>query len=248
MIYKESLERAKRFKSSTARPQPWQELLPWPRREPASGRFPWKRLTDGVLPDVGQAARRSTRAVRAMIASRLDCSNTAYRCTIRMLDHPATWQRARILPRFRNQTAKWCRQSWTRNPVMPAFRHAVWCALASGLRPPCEPLRIVVMPQQDHPDRMCGQGSLVVAPIRPVHKSPSLTVAESWLPTAISTAKFAVPRTICFRVRGWRPRLAACGSYAVQLNDHCGPEPTSHIGLQRARERRSQSRRAARNR
>jgi hypothetical protein len=29
-----------------------------------------------------------------------------------------------------------------------------------------------------------------------VHKSPSLTVAESWLPTAISTIKFAVPRTI----------------------------------------------------
>jgi hypothetical protein len=26
-----------------------------------------------------------------------------------------------------------------------------------------------------------------------------LTVAESWLPTAISTVKFAVPRTICFQ-------------------------------------------------
>jgi hypothetical protein len=30
-----------------------------------------------------------------------------------------------------------------------------------------------------------------VAPFRPVHKSPSLTVAESWLPTAISTVEFA---------------------------------------------------------
>ncbi len=37
---------------------------------------------------------------------------------------------------------------------------------------------------------------VVVAPIRPVHKSPWLTVAESWLPIAISSVKFAVPRTI----------------------------------------------------
>jgi hypothetical protein len=29
------------------------------------------------------------------------------------------------------------------------------------------------------------------APIRPVHKSPSLTAAESWLPAAISTVMFA---------------------------------------------------------
>ena len=93
-----------------------------------------------------------------------------------------------------------------------------------------EPLRIVVMPQHDRqpitstvldpvPDRADhpGQGSPsgVAAPIQPVHKSPSLTAAKSWLPTAISTAKFAVPRTMCFQVhpptwRGewdWRDRL-----------------------------------------
>jgi hypothetical protein len=31
---------------------------------------------------------------------------------------------------------------------------------------------------------------------RPVHKSLLLTVVESWLPAAISTVKFAVPRTM----------------------------------------------------
>jgi hypothetical protein len=41
----------------------------------------------------------------------------------------------------------------------------------------------------------------LVAPIRPVHKFPSLTVAESWLPTAISTVAFAAPRIICFQVK-----------------------------------------------
>jgi hypothetical protein len=35
--------------------------------------------------------------------------------------------------------------------------------------------------------------------IRPVQNSPSLTVVESWLPTPISTVKFAVLRTIWFR-------------------------------------------------
>jgi hypothetical protein len=39
-----------------------------------------------------------------------------------------------------------------------------------------------------------------VAPIRPVHKSPSLTADESWLSTVVSTVEFAVPRTICFQV------------------------------------------------
>ena len=33
----------------------------------------------------------------------------------------------------------------------------------------------------------------------------SLTVAESWLPTAISTVEFAVPRTICFQIHPRRP-------------------------------------------
>ena len=36
-----------------------------------------------------------------------------------------------------------------------------------------------------------------VAPIRPVHKSPSLTVAESWLLTVILGVVPTVPRTIC---------------------------------------------------
>jgi hypothetical protein len=34
-----------------------------------------------------------------------------------------------------------------------------------------------------------------------VHKSPSLTVAESWLSTAFSTVMPTVPKTICFQVR-----------------------------------------------
>jgi hypothetical protein len=43
-----------------------------------------------------------------------------------------------------------------------------------------------------------------VAPIRPVHKSPSLTAAENWLPTAVSMVKFAVPIDMCFLNReGW---------------------------------------------
>jgi len=32
----------------------------------------------------------------------------------------------------------------------------------------------------------------------PVHKSPSLTVAVSWLPTVISSLLPTVPKTICF--------------------------------------------------
>jgi hypothetical protein len=44
-------------------------------------------------------------------------------------------------------------------------------------------------PQSDHRHRS------VAAPIRPVHKSPSLTVAESSLPTAISMVEFTVPNT-----------------------------------------------------
>ena len=34
----------------------------------------------------------------------------------------------------------------------------------------------------------------------PVHKSPSLIVAESWLSTMVSTVTLAVSKTICFRV------------------------------------------------
>jgi len=43
-----------------------------------------------------------------------------------------------------------------------------------------------------------------VALIRPVHKSPSLTVTECWLPTAISTVKFVVTTTMCFQPQGGR--------------------------------------------
>jgi hypothetical protein len=42
----------------------------------------------------------------------------------------------------------------------------------------------------------------VTAPIRPVQKSPSLTVAESRLPTAVSTATLTVASTICFQRQG----------------------------------------------
>lgn len=34
--------------------------------------------------------------------------------------------------------------------------------------------------------------------IRPVQKSPSLTVTESWLSTWVSTSRLTVSRTICF--------------------------------------------------
>jgi hypothetical protein len=47
----------------------------------------------------------------------------------------------------------------------------------------------------DHPAWALVRWS-VVAPLRPVQKSPLLIGAESWLPAAISTVKFAVPRTI----------------------------------------------------
>lgn len=53
-----------------------------------------------------------------------------------MLDHLAIWQSAlRLPPRFKNQTAKWCRQSWMRNPMIPALRQAVRCAFARGFPP-----------------------------------------------------------------------------------------------------------------
>ena len=37
--------------------------------------------------------------------------------------------------------------------------------------------------------------------IRPVHKSPSLTVVENWLSTVVSTVAPTVSRTICFQAR-----------------------------------------------
>ena len=41
-----------------------------------------------------------------------------------------------------------------------------------------------------------------VAPIRPVQKSPLLTVDDSWLSTAVSSLSPAVPGTMCFfRIR-----------------------------------------------
>ena len=43
----------------------------------------------------------------------------------------------------------------------------------------------------------------------PVQKSPSLAARESWPSSVVSTVVPTVPETICFRVRGWRPRLAA---------------------------------------
>ena len=38
-----------------------------------------------------------------------------------------------------------------------------------------------------------------------VQKSPSLTVAESWLSTVVSTVMLVVPRTMCFQdtPSGW---------------------------------------------
>ena len=51
----------------------------------------------------------------------------------------------------------------------------------------------------DHPDRLPWPGVVrAVAPIRPVHKSPSPTV-ESWLLTVVSTVTLTVPRTMCFQ-------------------------------------------------
>jgi hypothetical protein len=55
----------------------------------------------------------------------------------------------------------------------------------------------------DRPDRL--PLSRAVAPIRPVHKSPSAPSGESWLPTAISTVKFAVPPLMPhWRGQAWR--------------------------------------------
>ena len=51
--------------------------------------------------------------------------------------------------------------------------------------------------------------------IRPVQKSPSLTVAGSWLPAWVSTVTLAVSRTICFRVR-LPLRIAVFGLVGVQ--------------------------------
>ena len=49
----------------------------------------------------------------------------------------------------------------------------------------------------DHPDRLPWPGVVrVVAPIRPVQKSPLLIVAESWLSTVVSTIALAVSETI----------------------------------------------------
>jgi hypothetical protein len=51
----------------------------------------------------------------------------------------------------------------------------------------------------DHPDHLgrCWSGRSSI--IRPVHKSPSLTIAENWLATVVSTVAPTVSRTICFR-------------------------------------------------
>ena len=56
----------------------------------------------------------------------------------------------------------------------------------------------------------------MAAPIRPVHKSPSLTVAESRLLTVVSAVRLTVPITMCFQRHlelvglgpvGWTDRL-----------------------------------------
>ena len=47
----------------------------------------------------------------------------------------------------------------------------------------------------DRPKRCDGQGCRA---IRPVHKSPSLTVAESWLSARVSTVALTVPRNHVF--------------------------------------------------
>ena len=39
----------------------------------------------------------------------------------------------------------------------------------------------------------------VTAPIRPVQKSPSLTVVEDWLSTVVFTVALAVSKTMCFQ-------------------------------------------------
>jgi hypothetical protein len=41
----------------------------------------------------------------------------------------------------------------------------------------------------------------VTAPIRPVQKSPSLTVVEDWLSTVVFTVALAVSKTMCFQTR-----------------------------------------------
>ena len=64
----------------------------------------------------------------------------------------------------------------------------------------------------DHPDHACGHGSQNGSPrfdpwrpSDPVQKSPSLTGAESWPPTVISSVPPTVSRTICLRPQsgGW---------------------------------------------
>jgi hypothetical protein len=49
----------------------------------------------------------------------------------------------------------------------------------------------------DHPDRLSWPGVVrAVAPIRPVHKSPSFPTIESWLLTVVSTVALAVSKTM----------------------------------------------------
>ena len=58
----------------------------------------------------------------------------------------------------------------------------------------------------DHPDRLSWPGVVrAVAPIRPVHKSPSFPTIESWLLAVVSTVALAVSKTMCFQRQGGRP-------------------------------------------
>ena len=55
----------------------------------------------------------------------------------------------------------------------------------------------------DHPDRLSWPGVVrAVAPIRPVHKSPSFPTIESWLLAVVSTVALAVSKTMCFQRQG----------------------------------------------
>ena len=47
-------------------------------------------------------------------------------------------------------------------------------------------------------DRRDHRHGSVAVPIRPVQKSPSLTVTESWLSTVVFSVLLTVSRTMCF--------------------------------------------------
>ena len=93
--------------------------------------------------------------------------------------------------------------------------HAVGCERVfeesmSGCagRPSARPIGAIHTQAFDHRHRSLidlilamGMGMVGVTPSDPVQKSPSLTVAESWLSTVVSSVMLTVSRTICFMNR-----------------------------------------------